>query len=96
MVAIRSCPEEFRPHLFHSYFIKAVNDKEPLEWRVEETSNGRNFANRSLQAFQAGELVYTASASLTKKNSAKKTEEATGVKPFEFQAKDTNGLINTR
>lgn len=87
LVAIRSCPEEFRPHLFHSYFIKAVNDKEPLEWRVEETSNGRNFANRSLQAFQAGELVYTASASLTKKNSAKKTEEATGVKPFEFQAK---------
>ena len=87
LVAIKSVPEEFRPHLFHSYFIKAVNDKEPLEWRVEETSNGRNYANRSLQAFQADDLVYTANVSLTKKNSAKKAEEATGVKPFEFQGK---------
>ncbi|KAL6452372.1 tesB Acyl-CoA thioesterase 2 [Candida maltosa Xu316] len=85
LVAIKSTPEEFRPHSFHSYFVKAVTDETPLDWKVEETSNGRNYANRSLQAFQNGELVYTASVSLTKKNSAQKTHEETGEKPFEFQ-----------
>ncbi|EMG50689.1 Acyl-CoA thioesterase Tes2p, putative [Candida maltosa Xu316] len=85
LVAMKSTPQEFRPHSFHSYFVKAVHDKTCLEWKVEETSNGRNYANRSLQAFQDGDLVYTASVSLTKKNSSQKALKETGEKPFEFQ-----------
>lgn len=85
VVAIESVPKEFKPHLFHSYFVKAVDDLAPLEWAVDEVSNGRNYANRSLKAYQYGDIVYTANVSLTKKISTKKAIEETGVKPFEFQ-----------
>ncbi|RLV95966.1 Peroxisomal acyl-coenzyme A thioester hydrolase 1 [Spathaspora sp. JA1] len=90
VVAIKSSPEGFRPHALHSFFIKAVNDKEVVDWEVEQVSNGRTFANRSIKGLQNGEIVYTATVSLTKKNSHKedwKKYEQTGKetdKPFEW------------
>ncbi|EGW33360.1 uncharacterized protein SPAPADRAFT_60698 [Spathaspora passalidarum NRRL Y-27907] len=71
VVAIKSSPQGFRPHALHSFFIKAVNDEDVVEWEVEHVSNGRNFVNRSIKALQNGQIVYTATVSLTKNNSHK-------------------------
>lgn len=85
LVAMEAWPPEFKPHSFHSYFVKAVRDDEPLTWKVQEVSTGRTFANRSLQALQLGNIVFTAEVSLTKKNSISKTKSAENKPSFLFE-----------
>ncbi|CAX43819.1 Acyl-CoA thioesterase Tes3p, putative [Candida dubliniensis CD36] len=85
LVAMKSSPPEFKPHSFHSYFVKAGRDDEPVTWKVEEVSTGRTFANRLLQAIQFGNIVFTAEVSLTKKNSISKTKSAENKPPISFE-----------
>lgn len=85
LVAMKSSPPEFKPHSFHSYFVKAGRDDEPVTWKVEEVSTGRTFANRLLQAIQFGNIVFTAEVSLTKKNSISKTKSAENKPPILFE-----------
>ncbi|KAG7665874.1 uncharacterized protein J8A68_000497 [[Candida] subhashii] len=95
-VAIKSSPHGFRPHSLHSYFVKAVNDQDVVDYDVEEISNGKSFVNRAIKAKQNGQVVYTANISLTKNNShleawkryneakANNHPNAEQLKPFEF------------
>ncbi|CAK9435413.1 uncharacterized protein LODBEIA_P01400 [Lodderomyces beijingensis] len=69
LVALRASPAGFTPNSIHSFFIKAVNDKEPVSWQVEEISNGKTFVNRFIRGYQGDTIVFTASVSLTKNNS---------------------------
>lgn len=97
-VALKSSPPGFRPHSLHSYFVKAVNDKDVVDYEVDQISNGRSFANRAITAKQNGDIVYTANISLTKNNShveawkkynearEKDDPNAEKIKPFEFSA----------
>lgn len=71
LVAIKSAPEGFRPHSLHSYFILPISDTLVLNWEVESISQGNNFANRHIRAYQNNKVVYYANVSLTKRNSHK-------------------------
>ncbi|EMG50636.1 Acyl-CoA thioesterase Tes4p, putative [Candida maltosa Xu316] len=85
LVAIRSAPTGFQPNAIHSYFVRAVSDETPVEWKVDETSNGRTFANRAIRGLQNGKVVFTANISLTSKNSTKDAITKTGQAPLKFQ-----------
>lgn len=65
MVAMSSAREGFQPHSLHAYFVRATTDKSPVEWKVEQVSNGKTFANRHLQATQNGQITFLANISLT-------------------------------
>ncbi|CAN3366290.1 peroxisomal acyl-coenzyme A thioester hydrolase 1 [Diutina catenulata] len=67
--AMATVPEGMRPHSFHSFFVKAVSDQEPVDWEVQHISDGRNFCNRSVKGRQGGVIKYIATMSLTKRNS---------------------------
>lgn len=71
LVAMKSVPDGYTPHSFHSYFVKGCTDKIPVEWTVEEISNGRSFCNRSIRGLQNGRVCYLANFSLARKNSLK-------------------------
>lgn len=85
LVAIRSAPHGFQPHTIHSYFVRAGDDRTPIEWEVDEISNGRTFANRAIRGFQNGKVVFTANVSLTSKNSAKDIAKKTSTTPLIYQ-----------
>ncbi|KAG7195265.1 uncharacterized protein KQ657_003791 [Scheffersomyces spartinae] len=89
MVAMASAGEGFEPHSLHAYFVKATTDKSPLEWKVEQVSNGKTFANRHLQATQDGKITFLASVSLTKVNDFSKS-----VKEYEEKMEKYNKLQN--
>ncbi|ODV76625.1 Thioesterase/thiol ester dehydrase-isomerase [Suhomyces tanzawaensis NRRL Y-17324] len=71
-------PPGFVPHSFQSYFIGAVDDKTPLEWKIEQISQGKSFCNRHVRGYQDGQLKFYGNASLTRKNSHDE-------QPFQFQ-----------
>lgn len=93
LVAIRSSPAEFKPHSLHSFFVRAANDKTPIEWQVNEVSNGKTFVNRAVKGLQDGQVVYIANISLTKRNShreaVRKYEEY--YSKIEQKAKESDG-----
>ncbi|CUM67062.1 uncharacterized protein PRCAT00004751001 [Priceomyces carsonii] len=72
LVAIKSSPDGFRPHSLHSSFVKPVSPKEPIIWKVQIISNGKNFCNRTITGTQGNEIKYYANVSLTRKNSLKR------------------------
>lgn len=89
---------ELTPHSLHGYFVKAGSNNSVVRWEVENVSDGRNFANRLLRAFQTHTdvLVFTLQVSFTKNNDGVKRREvyeeqlAKGVEnirsiPFLFQ-----------
>jgi acyl-CoA thioesterase II len=41
-------------HSLHGYFLRPGNPKEPIEYRVERTRNGRSFSTRRIRAEQGG------------------------------------------
>ncbi|KAI5964679.1 uncharacterized protein KGF55_001748 [Candida pseudojiufengensis] len=99
LVAMKSCDPEFKPHSLHSSFVRAATTDSPLIYEVEEISNGNNFCNRSVKAFQNDKIVFYANISLTKKNALKesmaKYEEYNAkyekkLKEKEFQVKENN------
>lgn len=74
LVAMKSVPEGYTPHSLHSYFVRGCTDKIPVEWTVEEISNGRSFCNRSIRGLQNGRVCYLANFSLARKNSLKEEQ----------------------
>lgn len=64
---------EFSPHSFHLYFLKAGSNKLVMRWVVKRTSDGRNFCNRLLQAYQSetNVLCFEFVVSFARKNSIK-------------------------
>lgn len=89
---------EFSPHSFHLYFLRAGSDKLVMRWEVKRTSDGRNFCNRLLQAYQSetNVLCFQFVVSFARKNSIKQRkleysqltnpDPKTAV-PFEFLSK---------
>lgn len=64
---------DMSPHSLHSYFIKAGSRESPIRWEVQEINNGKNYANRMVQAYQghSSTLVFTIQVSFTKNNHVK-------------------------
>lgn len=75
LAAIRSAPSGFTPHSSHLYFVKNVSGEHPVEWHVEEISNGKSFCMRCVRGLQDGDVKYVANISLTKNNSLRQAEK---------------------
>jgi acyl-CoA thioesterase-2 len=50
-------------HSLHSYFIRPGDPREPIEYRVDRTRDGRSFTTRRVVAAQLGSPIFTLSAS---------------------------------
>ncbi|CAH6718525.1 peroxisomal acyl-coenzyme A thioester hydrolase 1 [[Candida] jaroonii] len=90
IAAMETVPEGFVPHSLHSYFIAAGEDTVPCDYKIEELSNGKNFANRLVRVSQNNQLKYMVMISLTKRNSIKLTKNNfekndKNMRPFEYQ-----------
>lgn len=91
LAAFETVEESFKPHSLHSYFTSAGTEDVCFEYEVEELVNGKSFVNRSVRAYQHGQLRYIIMISFTTKNSIEKTRELyvkdpTKPYPFEYQA----------
>ena len=75
LVAMEASPPEFKPHSFHSYFVKAVRDNEPLTWKVQEVSTGRTLLIVHYKLFSLAILFYCGSV-FDQENSISKTKSA--------------------
>ncbi|KAG7665873.1 uncharacterized protein J8A68_000496 [[Candida] subhashii] len=95
LVAIKTSPAGFKPHSLHSYFVKGVNDITPLDWEVEEISNGRSFVNRIVKGIQNDIVVYIANISLTNRNSHREAVK-NGESPFQFQTPEDSYIQKAR
>ena len=50
-------------HSLHGYFLRPGNPKEPIEYQVERTRNGRSFSTRRIRAEQGGRPILFMAAS---------------------------------
>jgi len=50
-------------HSLHGYFLRPGNPREPIEYRVERTRNGRSFSTRRIRAEQGGRPIFFMAAS---------------------------------
>lgn len=74
LAAMKTIPEGFHPHSFHSLFIKNCSDEIPMTWEIERVSTGRNFCCRTVSGVQDNMVKYLVDISFTKKNSLKQAE----------------------
>lgn len=95
LIAMKTSPPGFKPHSLHSYFVKGVNDLTPLEWNVDEISNGKSFVNRIVKGIQEGVVVYVANISLTSRNSHAEAIK-NGESPFQFQTPEDPSVQNVK
>ena len=51
------------PHSLHAYFLRPGDSKRPILFEVERIRDGRSFATRRVRAIQAGEPIFSLSAS---------------------------------
>ena len=63
MAAGRTVPSERRLHSLHSYFLRPGRHDQPIRMVVERIRDGRSFTTRRVQAYQAGEAIFSMSAS---------------------------------
>lgn len=54
------------PHSLHAYFLRPGAGGAPVDYGVEPTKQGRNFAARRVTAWQSGEIIFTLHASFTR------------------------------
>ncbi len=50
-------------HSLHGYFLRPGNPNQPIEYRVEQTRDGRSFSARRIRAEQAGRPIFFMAAS---------------------------------
>ncbi|CUM67060.1 uncharacterized protein PRCAT00004749001 [Priceomyces carsonii] len=74
LVAIESAPEDFVPHSFHAYFVKAGSGKTPMHYKVLKLHDDERFAKRSIQVIQEGKVRFNCIASLVKSNNSSSFE----------------------
>jgi len=60
--AMLSAPGRF-PHALSSFFLRSAQASEPVDYRVEQTRDGRAFAHRRVTATQFGKEVFRAEIS---------------------------------
>ncbi|MFT6811082.1 MAG: acyl-CoA thioesterase-2 [Saprospiraceae bacterium] len=59
----RTVPEDRGLHSMHGYFVKRGNNALPIQYEVEEVSNGGSFCTRRVKASQNGETIFITAAS---------------------------------
>jgi acyl-CoA thioesterase-2 len=60
---VRSVPGDRALHSMHSYFLRPAEIGAEVRYEVEHLRDGRGYSTRHLRAYQAGKVVYTATAS---------------------------------
>ncbi len=65
-VAAARTTHEREPHSLHAYFLRPGVGGAPVDYSVEVTKQGRNFAARRVTAAQDGEIIFTLHASFTR------------------------------
>ncbi|MFP5070667.1 acyl-CoA thioesterase [Pseudonocardia nantongensis] len=63
LAAARTVPDGRPPHSMHGYFLRSGDTARPTLLRVERDRDGRSFSTRRVVAEQAGEVVFSLSAS---------------------------------
>ncbi len=63
IAAGRTVESERRLHSLHSYFLRPGRHDRPIRMVVDRIRDGRSFTTRRVQAYQAGEAIFTMSAS---------------------------------
>ncbi|MBW2267370.1 MAG: acyl-CoA thioesterase II [Deltaproteobacteria bacterium] len=64
--ACRTVPPERRIHSLHSYFLRPGRHDVPIRFAVDRIREGRSFTTRRVNAHQAGETIFSLSASYCK------------------------------
>jgi acyl-CoA thioesterase-2 len=63
LVAAFRTVEDRLAHSLHAYFVRPGNPAVPIEFKVDRIRDGRSFTTRNIVASQAGEAIFTMSAS---------------------------------
>lgn len=63
LAAGRTVPEGRLPHSLHCYYLRGGDSGRPVVFRVDEDRDGRSYSARRVTAVQAGEIIFTLSAS---------------------------------
>jgi acyl-CoA thioesterase-2 len=61
--AARTVPDGRHVHSLHGYFLRAGEPSRPIVYQVERLRDGGTYLSRHVRAVQAGEVVFTLSAS---------------------------------
>jgi acyl-CoA thioesterase-2 len=61
--AERTVDGDRQAHSLHGYFLRPGDPKEPIEYRVERTREGRSFSTRRIRAEQGGRPIFFMAAS---------------------------------
>lgn len=63
VAAGRTVPAERHLHSMHGYFVKRGDNALPIQYEVEEVSNGGSFCTRRVKASQKGHTIFITAAS---------------------------------
>lgn len=64
LVGIKSAPEHYVPHSFHSFFIAPGKSTMPMEYKVVKINDSGDIVKRAIKASQNGKVKFTALVSL--------------------------------
>ena len=63
VAAERTVEGQRSPHSLHGYFLRAGDINQPITFSVDRLRDGRSFSTRRVQAYQAGEPIFSMIAS---------------------------------
>ncbi|WP_353651134.1 acyl-CoA thioesterase II [Nakamurella sp. A5-74] len=63
VAACRTVPADRTVHSLHSYFVRPGDPRQPIDFRVDRTRDGRSFTTRRVVAQQGDQVIFTLSAS---------------------------------